>query len=207
MPSVAMNRMMDRIRTNLPGALDATIQAELFQALDDFCRKTNVWRMTFDFDIEPIPQPASQDPDAYIYQIQPPAGSVSFRLLTAYDDSNVGVNATMPQPNYIQFYQSPNTTAVYNVLVAMTVLDPVTRDGFPTVPDWIIGKYGDTLMYGTMAKMQLQAAKPYSAPEQAVLNAALFKRGVGEARIGIERGNRYNGQNWRFPQSFAVRRY
>lgn len=207
MPSVATNRMMDRIRTNLPGALDATIQTELFQAADEFFRATNAWRQSFDFEVDPLPQPLTNDPDAYLFPVLPPTGAMTYRLMNAVDGNNFPVHAGMPQTNYVQFYQQPNTTSTYSALFSLTVVDPVTRDGYPVIPDWLIQKYGDTLAQGTMAKMMLQVAKPYSSPEQAALHYAEYKKGVGKARIGIERSSVYNGQNWRFPQTFKVRRY
>jgi hypothetical protein len=207
MPSVAMNRMMDRIRTNLPGALDATIQSELFQAADELCRQTNIWTQDFDFEIEPQSLDWRLDPDAYTHTIMPPAGSVSHRLMGAWDGNAFRINASMPQPNYVLFYGAPNSTGIYTARVALTVSDPVTRDGYPVLPDWIVNRYGDTLMQGTMGKMQLQVAKPYSSSELGMLHTQLFKQGIGRARISSERSSSYNRQNWTYPQGYSVRRY
>jgi len=207
MPSVAMNRMMDRVRTNLPGALDTTIQGELFQVVDDFCRQTNIWTQDFDFSIDPTTENWRTNPDAFLYQIVPPAGSVSHRLMGAWDGNAFKVNASMPQPDWVMFYNSPNTTGIYTVRAALTVIDPITRDGYPVIPDWIVGLHGDTLAQGVMGKMQLQVAKPYSSSELAMLHTQLFKQGIGHARIATERTRAYNRQNWAFPQSYAVRRF
>lgn len=203
MPSASMNRLMDNARINLPGALDTSIQAEMFSVVGEFLQRTSAWKAEFDIDVQPVPTAHVNDVDYYTYLISPPTGSGVHFLLSVRDASNFQVSAALQQPNYIVLSRSPDTAQVFKCWVTLTVTDPITRTGEPVVPDWIIDKYNDVLLDGVIGRMMAQAAKPYSSMQLAGERLRSFRTGTSQARIESDRSSRYGGQNWRFPQGFA----
>lgn len=205
MPSVEMNRLMDNARVRLPGALDATIQSELFSVVDDFCRTAGVWTYDFDIDVLPTTQTFLENEDAYTYQVFPPTGATSVRLLQALNSNLAPVPARMLVPNYVQFGSAPAAEEVWTIKVVLSVTDPVTRQGEPIVPGWIVDRYNDVLLDGVLSRMMSQAAKPYTSDKLAIFHGNSFRSGKSKARIEALRGNVYRAQNWNFPQTFATR--
>jgi hypothetical protein len=55
--------------------------------------------------------------------------------------------------------------------------------------------------------MMSQLAKPYSSPAMAQMHLRAFKSGVSQAKVEASHQNVYRGQSWRFPQTYARRRY
>lgn len=203
MPSAQMNRLMDDARVRLPGALDGTIQAELFRAVKEFCTRTNLWTEEFDIEVEPQTQSYLENPDAYTHQIFPPTGSTASKVMYALDQNTAPVPAQMSVPNYIEFAGSPNETVTWKVTVALTIADPVTRTGEPVAPAWMFERYGETFLDGLLSRMMSQSAKPYTSLPMGAFHHGKFQQGIGRGRIEALRKNRYRAQPWIFPQSFA----
>lgn len=206
MPSAAMNRLMDNARVNLPGALDSVIQLELFNTLNEFFQDSNIWYEDIQFEAVATSADPVQDPAAYTYTITPTMG-VIVRLIGVGDSNNFPQAATMATPGEIFLLRSPNYTQTYTARVAITVDDPVTRDGYPECPDWIINKYTNELAEGVIGRMMGQPAKPYSSPQLAQYHLRRFKQGVSQAKVEALHKNVYRGQSWSFPQTFARRRF
>jgi len=206
MPSASMNRLMDDARVRLPGALDGTIQSELFAVVRKFCEDTNVWKMPFDIEREVATERVMLTPDAYTYEIIPPTGSRVVRLLGVVDQNAFPVHATMMRPNFVTFRYSPNAPDTVVAWVALTVADPITRKGEPVVPDWIVESYNDTLLNGVMFRMMSQVAKPYSNLQLGVAHGQFFKQGISQARAESDRGRVQGAQMWTYPRSFATHR-
>ncbi len=47
--TAAQSRLMNDVRMRVPGALDAAIKQELFSAVDEFMKGTNLWKEQIDF--------------------------------------------------------------------------------------------------------------------------------------------------------------
>jgi hypothetical protein len=87
------------------------------------------------------------------------------------------------------------------------VTDPVTRDGIPVFPAWILSKYGNDFLDGLMGRMMSQIAKPYSNTAMGTYHTKKFNNAMSQAKVEALHQNVYRGQSWRFPQSFQVRRF
>lgn len=207
MANADMNRLMDNARINLPGALDDAIQLELFSVLNEFFQESNIWYEDIAFDVTPTSSTYIQDPDAFTYEINVENFGVANRLMFVMDSSGVAVPASMPTPGYVILAYSPNSADTYTARVAKTITDPVTRDGYPQFPDWILNKYGNDILDGVLGRMMAQVAKPYSSPQMAAMRLRSFKQSINKARTEAMHGNTYRGQNWRFPQPFRVRKF
>ncbi len=205
MPSASMNRLMDNARVRLPGAIDATILAELFSVVKEFCVESNVWQQTFDIEVTAVQTSALTAPDDFTYTLYPPTGSLVTRLISVRDANTSPVRASLVDPNAVLLERSPNEDQIYSVVAVLTVTDPVTRAGEPMAPDWIVERYTEALLDGVLARMMSQAAKPYTSPAMGALHYAMFKKAASQAKYQSQNGNVYGAQAWRYPRNFATR--
>lgn len=205
MATADVNRLMDNARIRLPGALDAALQLELFSVLNEFFQVSNIWYEDVQFQVNPTTVNYLNDPNAYTYPIYPTAGTIT-RLIGVVDANGYPQRAYMPELGSLVLAYSPNTAQTYTARVALTVTDPVTREGYPDFPDWIMNKYGNDILDGLLGRMMSQLAKPYSSTTMAQYHLKNFKQAVNQAKVEATHQNVYRGQNWRFPQTFARRR-
>ena len=206
MANADMLRLIDNARVRLPGALDGTIQNELFYCMNEFFQNSNIWYEDIDFDVTTTTQTYIENPDAYTYLIVPTSGVIN-RLMGIGNSQGVSQAATMATPGEIILAYAPNTNDTYTARVFLTVTDPVTRDGYPEFPAWILNKYGNDILEGVLSRMMGQVAKPYSNPQMAVAHGKNFKGAISQAKVEAQHKNVYRAQAWNFPQTFARRRY
>lgn len=197
---------MDTARVRLPGALDAGIKLELFTVMNEFFQKSNIWYEDITFEVTPTTETYLENPDAYTYELNVLENGTINRLIRVTDAQGMAQSAVMPTPGFVILTYSPNTAGTYTARVTKTITDPVTREGDPVFPDWILTKYGNDIADGVVGRMMAQIAKPYSSPAMAAVFTKNFKQGVNKARAEAMHGNVYRGQNWRFPQSFSSSR-
>ena len=205
MASADVNRLIDNARMRLPGALDKAIQFELFTLMNEFLQNTSMWVEDISVDVSPTSQTYLENPDAYKYDLVPDGGAI-YRLMYCQNTQGIQQKVMMPEPGTLVVQYAPSTADTYVVTVAKTVTDPVTREGYPEFPAWILNKYGNEILDGLLGRMMLQVAKPYSSPTMAALHMKNFQQGMARARVETMHGNVYRAQSWRFPQTFARRR-
>jgi len=206
MANADMNRLIDHARIRLPGALDAAIQMELFSVMNEFFQSSNIWYEDIQFPVQPTNDSYLDNPEAYTYDVIPSQGSIT-RLFGVVDSKGFSIKAFMPTLGQVILNFSPNTADTYTARVLLTVTDPVTREGYPEFPDWILNKYGNDILEGVLGRMMSQIAKPYTSTAGAQFHLKNFKQAVAQAKVEASHQNVYRGQNWRFPQTFARRRY
>jgi hypothetical protein len=200
--SAQLNRFMNDMRMRLPGALDDAIKWELFYVLDDFCKETNAWQ-------EKIILPVAHD--VFEYEIEPEENRARIvRLLavtagTGIDERPI-YDATLPEPELLVLHRDPGvppegTVNEYNVLVALTVVDPVDAvDILPDFPDWFFIHYKQEITDGVLARMMSQPAKPYFSREGFMYHGRKFRNGMSRARVAVNHQNTYGTQRWSFPR-------
>lgn len=202
-----LQRLMDTARINLPGALDAAIQQELFSVLDDFLCFTNLWCEDIELDILTATSSYLEAPDEYTYPILvADGGSITQLMWVAEKSTGTKMAAVMPVIPDLVVVQAPSTTTTVIARVAKTVTDPVSAAGYPQYPDWVMSKYGTSLVEGVMGRMMIQLAKPYTSPQNGLARLRLYNSARAAARVDALRQNVYNAQAWKFPQSFNARR-
>lgn len=205
MPNADMNRLMDHARIRLPGSLDAALQMELFAVMNEFLQTSGLWFEDIQFQVAPTAESYLDNPDAYTYELIPDQGAIT-RLQGVVDSKGFGVQAVMPVLGQLILSYSPSVADTYTARVSLTVTDPVTRDGYPEFPDWILNKYGNDILEGLLGRMMTQIAKPYTSTAGAQFHLRNFKQAVSQAKVEASHKNVYRGQNWRFPQTFARHR-
>lgn len=190
-------RLLNNARTHLPGALDSSMQLELFNVLNDLFQNSNIWREEIPFIVRA---------GVGTYSIEQTSVASITRLLLLKDSAGHEVRATMAVPGELVLNTTPSTADTLTATVSLTVNDPVAKDGFPDFPVWVLNKYGTGILDGLLARMMTQPAKPYTNERMAVYHMRKFNGVVSQAKFETLHGNINNGQTWRFPQTFARRR-
>lgn len=190
MPTDNMNLLMDQIRVNVPGVLDAAIYMEFSSAMKDFFEGSNIWTDDIEFDVSP------DDADLE-YEVVTGEGGDITRLMCVRNAENVLVPATMPTPGYILLSSAAGQAQTYTATVALTLRATNTE---PDFPDWVLGKYFNYILDGVVGRLQSQTAKPYYNPQLAMLRRRSFQQGVRIAKKNARHQNAYSAQRWNFPR-------
>jgi hypothetical protein len=195
-----LERLMKNIRIRMPGVLDDVILLELYNTFDSFLQGTNIWKENITF----TAQYGAAVGDTVI--IEPEVAGQIYQLLGVINSQGTQERMVMPNPPELVYVDIPSTTDQWTAQVAITCTDPVTRDGYPVVPDWILAKYRQVITDGTLSRIFSQPSKPYTSDKLAIFHARLFEAGKGKAKAEASQQNLYRGQAWRYPQAFATRR-
>lgn len=193
-----IDRVMDNLRTRLPGARDATLRLELFNTVVDFFEQTNVWTEELTVTV------TAGDLE---YELVPTGVCAISRLMEVKDENGYPINASMPEIGTLLLASDPGGTKTYTVKLALTVDDPTDRDGYPQMPEWLWDRYSDAFQEGVLGRMMSHIAKPYSSERMAIYHLRNFSGAITKARSEGVRGNRFRTQSWRFPQTFSMRRH
>jgi hypothetical protein len=194
--SEAFTRILDSLRIHTPGALDDVLKLELFNTADDFLRSTNAW-------VDEILFETFEGVNEYtLTPTDPPAQVI--RLQGCFDQDDLYVVSTMDEPGVVQIDDTVDGK-IYTAVVVLSVKDPTDADGLPELPAWIVTKYHDALMHGTLFRLMAQPYKPYSNAALALANARLYASDKAMAKREVLRRNVFRGQPWFFPQQFRVR--
>lgn len=191
------DKLMDMARARLPGARDNIIQLEFVAVMAEFFQQTNCWREDVTFKVTP---------GKTVYDVFPTQVSTIVRLMEVTNSSGSRVSATMPEPGTIKLFNDPSQEDTYTATVALSVDDPVDRDGYPVFPNWFLKKYSYDLLDGLCARMMSQLAKPYSQPQLAAAHRRLFMSAMNVAKSEAMHEQAYQGQKWSFPQTFTRRK-
>lgn len=212
--SPALDRILDGVRVNVPGAVDPEIARNYFQVMRDFFQYANCWTDKI---------PITVTPECRHYDATPSVGFPN-RLMAVYTQTdeeiidgtdpvsqigrteNANIGASMTIPGVIELRYFPNVEQKMIVKLALTVSDPITKAGFPIVPDWILQKYGEGIEHGIISKLMLQVAKPYTNLQAGTYHRGMYQMARNQARTEANHENTYRGQRWRFPQSGNVMR-
>ena len=202
MPVEDFNRLMNNARVKLPGALDAVLKMEFFGVLKYLFSYSNIWTEDIPFDVLPTDANRITNPDAFTYYVSPTTGMV-VRLMGVVNGNGAGVRCIMPVPGEIVLLASPNEPTTYYARVALTVLDPVTPEGYPDFPETILMQYSNEILDGLLGRMMSQVAKPYSSKDGAVMHTKLFTAAVARIKAEAMRQGLYGAQAWRYPRTFV----
>jgi hypothetical protein len=202
--NTAWTRLYSDVKISMPGVTDAVFKQELFRCVKDFMEQTNIWTEDIPVDVEP---------NVLTYDITLGGAGVCNRLLVVYDPKMspykqwVQNGISMQVPGVITLLYSPSTAVVWHALIAKNITEPVDNESYPELdPDamWIIDKYRDAFVYGTMARLQYQPAKTYTNPKEAARNNQYYITNRSLARGDAVAANVYGGQRWQFPQGYAT---
>jgi hypothetical protein len=195
-PVAIITRIINNAQIHLPGSIAAGIQYELYNVLDELLRSTDIWN-------EDIPFEAQQG--VVDYDIVPVNGRIVNLIGCWLADTSPELGtipATMPIPGWLQFTMPPNEEKDCLVRISLTVLDPVTKAGYPVVPTWILERYHGTISSGLIYKMASQPNKTYTNEAVSVLHGQKFRNEIGGAKVDYLHAHTRGAQRWSYPQQF-----
>lgn len=204
MAAADITRLMNNARIRLAGATDPLLQVELFNVMDEFFKGSNVWNEDIDIIVP------GQDATNTEYELTPSDPSLIDKLLWVFTvDPNdtaargAQIGAYMSTPGVLTLAVQPSSDVTYRVTVALTVEDPIKRDGYVTFPAWVLAKYRAIILDGLLGNMMSQPNKPWTNTQLSVFHMRKFKNGIASARIEWTRNNTYRRQAWAFPGGFS----
>src|SRR6478736_5341851 len=166
-----VDRIMDQLRLKLPGALDGVTQLELWNTVDDFLTRTNVWIDETTVELKP---------GKLVYEFSPSAAGASVRRIMDVRNT-AGTRSTtkawMPVPGTLQIASGVSDKLDIVVVTAVTIADPGKRQVYPSLPEWMWSEYQTELIDGTIGRMMGQPAKPYSNPQLAAYHLKSYSSG------------------------------
>lgn len=189
-----INTVMNQCRVELTGVSDAQLLSTMYEVLDEFFRDTSSWR-------EPIYYTAL--PTGTSYTLVPSGGQI-IRLENNVDANGVYVPALMTDIPTVVLQNAPNQQTALTATVTKTVSLPLTAQGVPVAPDWVLQKWHLAIKHGMLGYLKNQTNKSYSDPANAMFNMSKFRQLVQNVRTAVLRANTAGAQAWRFPQSFRT---
>lgn len=200
MAGADITRLMNEARTQLPGAIDSALQLALFSVMDEFFKGTNAWTEDISFNV------VANSAAGTVYELVPESPSTIYSLMWVFTEPADGqlrgspIEGYMSTPGELILRLQPSTNETYIATVALTVQDPVSRDGYVVFPSWILAKYRQHILDGLLGKMMSQPNKPYTDRQLSVYHLRKFLSGISETRVEVQRNQRFRSQAWVFPR-------
>jgi hypothetical protein len=197
--------VMNECRVELVGVSDAQLKSTMYEVMDEFFRDTMSWKEQIIFNVAPpATQPATDQQlvTALSYPIAPAEGQI-IQLDGVINNNGGGfVAALMPDPGTIQLSSLPNQAAQYVACVSKNVSLPLTRDGFPIAPSWMLQKWHLAIKAGILGNLMNQKNKSFSNTPGAEYWLKKFRQFIQNVRSATLRANTQGAGAWRFPQAF-----
>jgi hypothetical protein len=187
------DRIMQAARTHLPGAVDAAIELELYNAVDEMCREGRLWRET-------VSIPFVEDQDTY--GVAPDDGAEAIEVYSVSHDG-YDLSGALYERGAITLPFLPSASHVadnpfFVVAAFAPSYDATNTEGLIPVDMWT--RYRDIIVAGLVSRMMFQPGKPYSNPQLAMLHRRDFTSKLAVARHQM-RTNEVPGQQlWQFPR-------
>ena len=203
-----IDTVINECRVELIGVSDAQLKSTMFEVMDEFFRDTRSWKEQIVFNVAPpATSPATQQQlaTALTYPISPSEGQIVGLDGVFNNNGGTYVPAIMPDVENVLLAYLPNQASQYVACVWKNVSLPLTREGFPIAPQWVLQKWHIGIKEGMLGALMNQKNKSYSDPKGASYHLSKFRQFVQNVRTLTLRGNTYGAAAWRFPQSFQSR--
>lgn len=195
-----INVLMNQCRVELTGVSDAGLKAKMYEVMDEFFRDTSSWKEQINFAVF---APTSINPNPLTYTIAPVDGQI-IRLEKVTDADGNFVPALMEDIPTVQLQHAVNTNQTFTATVTKNISLPLTSDGFPIAPDWVLQKWHIAIKHGMLGTLKAENNKSYSDKDGAKYHLAKFRQFVANVRSAVLRANTAGAQAWRFPQAFRA---
>jgi len=158
----SLSALVDRTMLQLPGCPYPLAMDALRQVTRELCRRTGVW-------VEDVALEGASD--TLEYDLDIPTGAVLVAIAALQNDDGEAIDKSgvaLAPPATLVFAADPGNN---DYTVAM-ICQPSGDD----VPDWLLTAEQDTLIAGAVAVRKRDAAKPWSAQDWPVWQAAWDER-------------------------------
>ncbi len=192
MAFAVIDKLLTNARTKLPGALDQFILMELFNAVNEFCRRSDANRFA-----APIALVENQNTYTVTF-----ANEVVIRMFEiAHEKMDVSNTYYDPDDGILSLTRLPSATDVAFPLYLNVSLAPkpgsLTPDNWMPELNWT--RYYDVLLDGVLFMMMGQMAKPYTNLVLSRYHGQRFRNGMNKAKTLASVGNAPDARSWRFP--------
>ena len=194
-----VTRLLNLARTELGGASDAGIKAQLYDVCREFFKDSNSWYEHIKLSVIA---------NERHYRITPADGGMILRLAAVFDNNKIALAAILPHLDppsaELELVYPQNISFTARVVVTKQIVEPTTDDMLPDAPRWLLPVYHETILDGVLGKMMGQSTKSYSNDTLSTYHLRRFRDGIMQARVASERANLYGGQSWRYPNSYRT---
>ena len=194
-----VTRLLNLARTELVGASDAGIKAQLYDVCREFFKDSNSWYEHIKLSVIA---------NERHYRITPADGGMILRLAAVFDNNKIALAAILPHLDppsaELELVYPQNISFTARVVVTKQIVEPTTDDMLPDAPRWLLPVYHETILDGVLGKMMGQSTKSYSNDTLSTYHLRRFRDGIMQARVASERANLYGGQSWRYPNSYRT---
>ena len=191
--------MLNLARTELVGASDAGIKAQLYDVCREFFKDSNSWYEHIKLSVIA---------NERHYRITPADGGMILRLAAVFDNNKIALAAILPHLDppsaELELVYPQNISFTARVVVTKQIVEPTTDDMLPDAPRWLLPVYHETILDGVLGKMMGQSTKSYSNDTLSTYHLRRFRDGIMQARVASERANLYGGKAWRYPNSYRT---
>ena len=194
-----VTRLLNLARTELVGASDAGIKAQLYDVCREFFKDSNSWYEHIKLSVIA---------NERHYRITPADGGMILRLAAVFDNNKIALAAILPHLDppsaELELVYPQNISFTARVVVTKQIVEPTTKEMLPDAPRWLLPVYHETILDGVLGKMMGQSTKSYSNDTLSTYHLRRFRDGIMQARVASERANLYGGQSWRYPNSYRT---
>lgn len=180
-----LERIYDAVEAILPGVLHPVVQMTLWDAIEDFCARSTLWRATVGWDL--------------------PAGDSTLNLSPL--DADTRVRWVLDVRGLVRWRVEPPARLVDlmngaqdRTGTALVACAPRKLGG--ALPSFLLDDWSEALRDGALSRLYMQPAKPYTNMQLAQFHGRRFKAGITQAKVSALHAG---APLWRFPY-FAVQR-
>lgn len=199
-----LRTVMDQCRVELTGVSDAMLKSMMYEVMDEIFRDTNSWKEAVPFNVAP-PAQQPNTPQlldrAVSYPIAVSEGQI-IRLDGVINTNRSFIGALMPEVGTVRLTHIPNFAQQYTAFVTKNIVLPLTRDGYPIGPEWLLKKWHLMVKHGIVGNLMNQKNKSYSDSKGALYNLQKYRQMIANLRSAVLRANTEGAAAWRFPQNF-----
>jgi hypothetical protein len=166
--SGGLDRIRDGVQAILPGAQASLVDLEMFSAIEEFCIQSTLWQLATNYTLD--------------------AGTARLDCSDLLDAGSRGAVANILQVNGLRRYsvQSPivmdagDLTAVRRGWVLLSLKPTELSDD--AIPTQLVNDWSDAIRNGTLGRLMLHPAKPYSSAPLAQVHLRRFSSRIAQAR-------------------------
>lgn len=185
-----LERIYDAVQTVVPGVTFAVVQMAVWDTIDEFCTRSTYLRETLSWTLPPNERSVDLNP-------------ISAVLTAVWVLDVTGLNPYRVDPPAI-LHDGGDATQGRSGYAWVACKPTRLTTNLPAV---LVDNWYETLKDGTLGRLYMQPAKPYSSKELALFHGTRFRDGLRLARDAARKFNAGpNPGTWQFPYFATGRR-
>lgn len=182
-----IDSFLDDVMLDVPGALLPVARRAVLRTVQEFFRRTKIWKQDVTLTMSAGVTDYSLSSDAAIVPVEViDSGRIKVSLTDEDMTDRYGPDwrqETGPvlailqtSPEKVRVYPTPAATETLTLSVAVTAGDSATA-----IPDAFADRYREGITAGAIARLMLSPKKPYSDDAHGQIQSARFEQTVGQA--------------------------